>query len=591
MTRTEHELNLVVRQDSTPWILFMVALLLYAIGILWGLPHATAPDRLSPWGSDELAPIGPLAQIYHVIFHGNSTFDPRYPLLPYAIQALVIAPYLGWLRITGGLGHYSTTFPYGLADPVRSLATMTLIARASSLLLMAAVPALAWRTAAWLWNRRAATFAGIFTLFLYPLAYYARTSNVDAGGLFWTALGLLVFAKSLRYGLTRERAVEIGIVAALAVATKDQNYAVFLPIGIALVVLHVRTVLERARSEAADGKTAGELDRRALISSPLIALATAVVIYLLATGLLFRPDDFARHLNFILYHPGGQSGGSYFSTPATFAGYASLATDYVRQLADAMSWPLLILALAGVTWAGFRAPRQLLLALPVVAVFLGVIMPVRFVRIRFVLPAAYTLALFAAAGLSGLVSGPTTKKDEKPTRSQRLLIGLRNALGAMILLGVAGWTTLRSVDLTQQMLFDSRNQLRVWLQRNAIAGDHIGYYGAPIKLPPLAEGIITEQGPYAQAYERPEGAGWPEFIVIIPQQPFEVEHEWNLPEERYAALKAGQWNYDMMLSWQASMIGSRRPINWVNPPVRLFVRRDILSRLRDRKPMLRLDQP
>ena len=588
MTRSEREINLAVRQDSTPWILFLTALLLYAVGIFWGLPHATAPDRLSPWGSDELAPLGPLAQVYHVVFRGDSTFDPRYPLLPYAIQALFMAPYLGWLRITGGLGHFSTTFPYGLTDPVRSLAVMTLIARCSSLLLMAAVPALAWRTAAWLWDRRAAAFAGVFTLFLYPLSYYARTSNVDAGGLFWTALGLLVFAICLRHGLTRERAIQIGIVAALAVATKDQNYAIFLPVGIVLVILHVRTVREKARSEAV-GPTGATIDRRAWISSPLIALATAVVIYTLATGLLFRPDDFARHLNFILYHPGGQSGRSYFSTPATLVGYASLISAYVRHLADAMSWPLLILGAAGAGYAGWRSPRVLLLALPVLAVFIGVIAPVRFVRIRFVLPAAYTLALFAAAGLSALADTRATKRDEKPARPQRIALALRATLAWLVFVGVAGWTTMRSVDLAQQMLFDSRNQLGTWLQRNAVAGDHLGYYGSAVKLPPLAAGIITEQGPYAEAYERPEGAGWPEFIVTIPQQQFEAEHEWNLPEERYAELKSGQWNYDMMFSWQAPAIGSRRPINWVNPPIRLFVRRDIIARLRDRQPLLRLD--
>ncbi len=138
------------------------------------------------------------------------------------------------------------------------------------------------------------------------------------------------------------------------------------------------------------------------------------------------------------------------------------------------------------------------------------------------------------------------------------------------------------------MFNDSRDAVEAWLQRNARLGDHLGFYGSLLKLPPLDPGIIAEQGPYAEAYPRPPGAGWPEFIIVIPVQQFENEHEWNLPDERWQELKQGQWDYDMVLAVQTRSLFHDRPINWVNPPVRVFVRRDIVPRLRDREKRLEL---
>jgi len=543
--------------------LVAAALILYAPGLFWGLPYATAPDRIFPWGSDELAPLGPLAQLYHVVLHGGAAFDPRYPLLPYAIQAMFIAPALIWLRLTGGLEGFEVTFPYGLEDPASALALMTLFARLSSLFMMAAVPVVAWHAARKLWDARTAAFAAICVLLLYPSFYYSRTSNVDAGSVLWTSLGLLVFASVLRDGLTRRRAAGLGVFAALAIATKDQSYAVFLTLGVAVAALH-------ARAEARRGW-------RAVVVPLLTGLLTALGVYAVASGVLFHPAAFARHIEFILFHPGGTSGRSYFSTPATPAGYLQLSLGFVALLVDCMGWPMSIAAAGGLLVSARKSPRTLLVALPVFAILLGIIVPVRFIRIRFLLSAAWVLALFAGAGLSALFAG----HNAAPSGGRG-----RTRLAWAVLLVVIAWSLLRGADLTWQMRNDSRHQLEAWLRDNARSGDRVGYYGAPLKLPPLAPGIISEHGPYADGRGAP--AHWPEFIVIIPQQIFEIEHEWNLSEEHYAQLKSGDWPYQHWLAVQGSRLFDRRPIHWVNPPVRLFVRRDVQGRLSDR-PRLELD--
>ncbi len=420
------------RRDTVLVLLVIGALVLYAPGMLWGLPYATAADRVNPWGSDELAPLGPLAQVFHVVLHGGSAFDPRYPLLPYALQTLFMAPYLLWLRLSGGQHGFAMEYPFGLSDPVGSIAGLTLAARVSSLVMMAAVPATAYWTAKRVWGKRTGVFAGVCALLVYPFFYYARTSNVDAGGLLWTVLGVAAFAAILQDGLTIRRGVWLGIFAALSAATKDQNYAIFMALGLAAVALHLRDARRRGES---------------LLVPPLAALGAAVFAYLLATGIVFRPSSFATHVNFILFHPGGTNGQSYYSAPATLGGYTQLLREYGAQIVSSVGVPMAIAGTIGVVVAAVRRPRTLLLALPVLALFLGVIAPVRFTRIRFVLPAAYLCALFAGVAMGALAgegekaSGPAGARMPLPVR--RIAARVAFAL-------IAGWALLRGADLTYQ---------------------------------------------------------------------------------------------------------------------------------------------
>jgi hypothetical protein len=247
---------------------------------------------------------------------------------------------------------------------------------------------------------------------------------------------------------------------------------------------------------------------------------------------------------------------------------------YGDLLAHSLGLPMALAGVVGMVVAGRRSPRTLLFALPLLAILLGVIMPVRFIRIRFVLPAAYVLALFAAAGSAYLIALLARQ------RQGRLV-----ATGLVVL--IAAWSLLRSIDLTWQMQNDTRYALEAWLRANVQPGDRIGYYGAALKLPALPEGVISEPGPYE--VNRSDGSGRPEFIVIIPQQVFETDHEWSLPDERWAELRSGQWEYEPWLALQGPVLIEPRPINWVNPPVRLYVRRDVVSRLNDRTPRLEID--
>lgn len=544
--------------------LALAALVLYLPGIVWGLPSATDAQRIWPWGSDELAPIGALAQVFHVVLRGDSAFDPRYPLLPYLIQAAFMAPYLGWLRLTGGLQHFSSVYPYGLTDPVSSLAALTMVARLSSLLMLALVPAIAYLTVLRLADRRTAMVAGLFAMLLYPMFYYSRTSNADAGTILWTTLALFVVAGILRDGLRGRSAAWLGVFAALAISTKDQNYAIFVAVGLVIVAMHVHA-----------SRAAGRL--RSAWVAPAIGLATSIAVYLVATGIIFRPDAFVRHVRFITEHPTGPggSGESYYSTPATLAGYASLTLSYAGHLIDSMGLPMALAALAGLGIAARRQPRILVLALPALAVLIGVIMVVRFARIRLAFPAAYTLALFAAIGVAAIAGWNARPSAAPPGRARR-------GLAVIAIVAIAGWSAVRDIDLTWQMLHDSRYALSDWFFANASAGDRIGFYGLPLKLPALPADVHIESGPWTvrPSEPAPTEPGLPDFIVIIPQQPFEAVHEWVLPDDRFRALDDGEAGYTLVLATRGPALFDDRPMNWVNPPVRLYARNDRFAELR-----------
>lgn len=526
-------------------LLFAAALLLYLPGIRWGLPYATAADRVHPWGPDELAPLGPIAELYSVFVDPTPTFNPQYPLFHYVMQALLCAPYLAVLRLEGGLVHPSATYPYGLADPVTALARLTILARLVSLLMAAGVVVAAAYTGSVLWNRRTGIIAAVLTLIMYPMFYYARTSNVDMGALFWTSLGLAVFARCLRDGLTVRRAASLGALAALATATKDPSYAVFVTLAIVLL-------LRLPRQLHAPGSRLADAWR-----GPVVGLLTGVTVYAIASGLLFSPERFTQHALFVIHGSPQGRGIFYGATPATIAGYVKLLGEALHYCVDAWGVPTTIFVASGLTLSLRRTPSRLAFAAPALGIPLGVILPTRSVEFRHLIPTAYVLAFFAAYALCELFRA-------KSPRLRRIA-----PLGLAV---VCGWSLLRGSDLTYQMLHDSRYELAAWLRQHTVPGDRVAYFGAPLKLPPIETHIRTEPATWQRIYRgSPPGTG-PDIILVIPQQRFEAVHEWTLPDTIFRGLKDGSLGYRPVLFLQTRSLFSRRPIPFVNPSVRVFAR-------------------
>ena len=55
-----------LKRDWIAILFFAAALGLYAIAINWGLPEASSADRIHPWGTDEIAPLG-FGELYYTL--------------------------------------------------------------------------------------------------------------------------------------------------------------------------------------------------------------------------------------------------------------------------------------------------------------------------------------------------------------------------------------------------------------------------------------------------------------------------------------------------------------------------------------------
>jgi hypothetical protein len=126
------------------------------------------------------------------------------------------------------------------------------------------------------------------------------------------------------------------------------------------------------------------------------------------------------------------------------------------------------------------------------------------------------------------------------------------------------------------MLRDSRYEAEAWVRSHATAGDRIGYFGAAVKLPHLEREIATVSmpGQLLQGTAPKTGQEPPKFVMVIPIQSFEIDHESTLPAETYAALRSGSKGYRQVAEIQTASLFSTRPIAFVNPPVRIFARKE-----------------
>jgi hypothetical protein len=164
-------------------------------------------------------------------------------------------------------------------------------------------------------------------------------------------------------------------------------------------------------------------------------------------------------------------------------------------------------------------------------------------------------------------------------------------------------TIFNALDLTYQMLNDSRYAAAEWLAARTRPGDVVEYFGPSSKLPHLEAGVITHQAAdFHGMYVIPELddakvqeilTGWrtrqPKFIIIMPdhtsrQRPIPYSH--TVPPQLYDALINGDLEYKLVAFFQTPSLFPwlRQPLldyPVVNPPIRIFAAEQTISRLQD----------
>jgi len=544
----------------------LIAVLVYLPGFWWGAPRALNDQSIRSWGVDDEAPIGPLAQVHNII-EPKEVQNLGYPLMHSFMATAAYAPYLGALWIGGDFRSPSGDYPYGLADPVRSLQVMTWLAHLLSVLLAAATVAAAFLTAERLWGGREATWAGAFTLLSFPMFYYSRTGNPDVPALFFIAAGLAVFAGSLRGRLTVKSGVWLGVWVGFALATKETSFATFIGIPFVLIWLAWR---ERGAADfewPAFGRAAGA------------GLVGCILAFGVGSGLFVDSARYFAHLEFTsgridLLRRGEIDFMTYY--PRTLEGNVALLRLLGGYVADAATLPGIVLALVGIAVTFRRRATAMWMVVPFVTYLLVLFWAARNGQLRYVMPATFVLGLFAARGVT-VALGATGV--------------LRAAAGA-----AAGWIVLagvlRGTDLTYQMIRDSRYETTAWLESRLEPGDRLDFFGPDAKLPWMPEGVVFDRaneylGAVSPPNRGPEGvreirARWaqqpPDVILVLPDvSSREGEpHNATLPPEVYSELLAGSLGYEL-----AHLFHTPRLFPWlptpeldypsVNPPIRVFV--------------------
>jgi hypothetical protein len=429
------------------------AFLLRLTGLTWGLPAADG------WDDDGVAPRDFLIGVVETFSPGHYF---TYPPLHLLLLATATAPV--WVAT---LVHAPSLAAESVVHAFIQVPTMTALAIVARLITICLSLGLLWsvakigeelggsaRTGCWV-----AAACGANSAF----TYYSQTSNLDLPYLFWSVLSLrwLVTAIARRQARLLRRAT---LLAALAVATKDQAYALFL-IG---MPLSVATWLIADRSMS--GRT-GEVLRELAIGA-----AIALVVLLAIDGAFVNPSGFARRLRFLL----GTASQDHAYYARTWAGRLYALRDTV--LAFSRYYPLAFapFVLAGilvVTRAGDTARRvaglvPLLFAISVTVTFN---MAARRSEHRFVLPQALMWGVYAGIAFDALHA-------RLASAHARVFWGAAVACFGLALFGC--------LAIDAAMILDPRYDAEDWMRVHVRPGESVEIYGNNTHLPRLPSSAV-----------------------------------------------------------------------------------------------------
>ena len=546
-------------------LLILAALIVYLPGFGWGVPDAAAADRVHSWGVDATLPLGPLSEMHNII-EPKPDRNLGYPLMSYFLVFAAYLPYLGWLWLTGALSGISGVYPFGLSDPAHQLQALALIGIGVSTVMAVGIVLAAYEAARALWDHATGLLCGSMTALCYPIVYYSRAGNPDVPMLFFIALALAVFARGLSGGFTLRRTIWLGLWIGFAMATKEPALASFLAVPF-VVLFHRR-----------EGQ--GHWRRWTFWRIPLAGAAAALLSFGAGSGLFIDPQRYFAHIQFGRERVSALTSGQiHFVQPApnTWEGNLQLLGQLAGALADSMTWPGLLLAVAGLLWCAMRELRQAVFALSALTYLATLLSGARVVQLRYVMPAAFVLAFFAARGMI------VAWRSGMPW--------LRWSAAAWGLLGI-GLGAAHAADLNHAMLRDSRYAAARWLASRTQPGDRVETFGPIANLPPLKAGVVSAQSIQFFGLMKPPRldptaveeilAAWkrhrPKFVLIQPDYtsrgaPFSA----SCPPQIYDGLILGRYGYRLAMVFHTPSLlpwAARPPLDYpvVNPPIRIFAR-------------------
>jgi hypothetical protein len=419
------------------------AAVVFALGIWWGWP---GPG----WAPDELDP-GAVREAIRSRFSGG-WFD-KYPPGLYWLLTIAFAPSL-----------VAEQFHRVSPDGTNVFAILYLQSRIVSLVFAIGTVLAMMALAARLLGSRYAWPAAVGTLAVLPLAYYAKTANVEMASLCFSSWALVFLARWLAECRRRDL-VAAALAAGLAVATKDSAYALF--------VLPSAYVVYTSRKRLGD-----------LVPAALAGLTAFALVHNMA----FNWSGFLYHLQEIT----GPTSADYREYGATLRDQALLFAVACRQFIEMLGLPgLLALGLGAIAVARRIATPPPWLFLAAVSYYLGFIAIIGYSYDRFLLPAMPPFVLIMAIGL-------------RAAFDRRIRFGVpAGAVVVVLIVARVAW-------LDALMIFDSRYAVERLLHEVVPVEASVGPYGPALYMPRLADFRQIAVPPRVAAI----GEGSPDFIVL-----------------------------------------------------------------------------
>jgi hypothetical protein len=432
------------KRSPLAWILFAATLVRLA-GLTWGLPASDG------WDNDGIAPRDFLPGLIETFTPGHYF---TYPPAQFVLLTLISLPVTIVLLIKSPSLAPSAVIAEAVKVPY--MTAFAVIARGVSIAMSIGIIYAVAKIVELAVGRRAALLAAAACAMNVILTYYGQTTNLDVPYLFWASLSLLMLSRTIALHepkLLRRAA----IFAALAVATKDQAYALFvlgLPIPLVLWAISDRYPRENPK-----------LVLRELAISAVLGIA----LLLFVDGAVVNPSGFHERVKF-LTGPASQP-YAYYSADARgrmLAAWDSLAKfDSYYPLAVA---PIVALGLGRAFLTADKTKRITALvpffAIVSFTIFFNCI--ARRTEHRFLLPQMTLWGAYAGIGADFLLS----------LKSRPLAIGARVLMAAISL-----WAIFLVVDVDANLILDPRYDAEAWLRDHVQPGDVIEVHGKNVYLP------------------------------------------------------------------------------------------------------------
>ena len=436
----------------------VLSVILNGLGLSWGLP----PVGYFAWDVDGIAPLQPLiaAKRMFVDDWWNSGYYNKYPMGHFFILMAAYAPYMGFLRLSGGFRNPSEDYPFGFTDPETALTTLSLIARSVSALMGVGIVLLVYLTARRLAGRTAAFFAALIVAVSPPFIFYAHTGNVDTPSLFWSALALFAFGRLVAGRHEMRNYVLLGAAVAMAAATKEQTVGLFLLMPLSVVIVHVQQ-----RDPAS--RRASAVLRAVRDPRLLVGLLACVATFVIATHLVFNWDGNMLRLRWRLFGIHPIYGTSHPGVIAGPVGPVRGVADIVKHTAQAMNPGLFAAAVAGLVVLCVRRTWARHLALALAAYVALAVSMMHFIAARFVMEVILVLAFFAGPVLAYLWT-----------------LGRRRS-GALVTVVVliCAYSLAYGAEIDYLLVRDARYAAEAWLDTQATRGATVEAFSAPTYLP------------------------------------------------------------------------------------------------------------